>query len=280
MGDALAVIPTYRPDRAGLLALLADLQAAELPVLVTDDASPATSDRLLAEIAARAVPVRRHVRNAGIARGLNEGLRLARQQGATWLLTVDQDTRLTPDTLRQLQQTANSSDRIGVVGVQVICDASGDVTYPARLVGDLLVTEEVFQTASLWRVSALDSFGGFDERLGIDGVDAAACLRLRERAWQVVLAPRTEVQHRYGEGSAVRLFGRKVVSTGHSPQRRESMVRNRLALAPAEFRQSPRHAIRTLRRVAVNTVLGATIEEHRLANLAGSLRGLRSTRGR
>jgi len=52
------------------------------------------------------------------------------------------------------------------------------------------------------------------------------------------------------------------------------MVRNRLALAPAEFRQSPVQAARTLRRVAVNLALAATVEEDRTAKVMGGLRGL------
>jgi len=273
-----AIVPTYRPDADGLLALLDDLQACDVPVLVSDDASPATADRLLARVAARGIDVIRHRYNAGIARGLNEGLARAGQHGCAYLLTLDQDTRLPDGVVASLLQVAQASPQAGVVGVEVIRDASSDLSYPSKSVGGLLVTEEVFQTASLWRVDALRAGGGFDERLGIDGVDAAACLRLRERGWLVALAPGTHVLHRYGAGSEVRLLGRSIVSTGHSPARRESMVRNRLALAPAEFRQSPAHALRTIRRVAMNTVLGATIEEHRIANLMGSLRGLASPR--
>lgn len=276
MARVLAVIPTYRPEPDGLQSLVEDLYLAGLPVIVSDDASPATSDRVLAHLAASGAQVLRHVRNAGIARGLNEGLALAVARGAEWLLTMDQDSRIAPAAIAQLVEVAVSHPGIGVVGVEVIADASGDLRYPSRAEGGMHLTEEVFQTGSLWNVAALGQIGGFDERLGIDGVDAAACLRLRERAWRVVLAPRTRVEHRYGSGTRVRLLGRPVVSTGHSPQRRETMIRNRIALAPAEFRQSPRHAIRTLRRVAVNTLLGVTIEEHRLANLMGSLRGLRS----
>ena len=52
------------------------------------------------------------------------------------------------------------------------------------------------------------------------------------------------------------------------------MVRNRLRLAPAEFAQSPKHALRTLRRVAVNTLLAITVEDDRWAKAKGSARGI------
>jgi hypothetical protein len=80
--------------------------------------------------------------------------------------------------------------------------------------------------------------------------------------------------HRVGEGRAVRILGRTVLASGHSPERRTTIVRNRLRLAPEEFRQSPRHAMRTLRRVAVGTLLAVTVEDDRWAKARASFRGL------
>ncbi len=270
---------TYRPEEGDLLGVVDALRAQGVGVLVTDDASPAPFDPVLRAVAELGVPVVRHRSNQGIARGLNEGLAFARSSGASWLLTVDQDSVVPPHLVADLLQVASSHPSIGVVGVETLDDPSGPVGYPSREADGLLVTEEVFQTCSLWSVVALDAIGGFDETLGIDGVDAAACLRLRSLDYVVALAPGTRIAHRYGEGRQVRVLGRTVVSTGHSPARRESMTRNRLALAPAEFRQSPRHAWRTLRRVGVNAVLGSTIEPNRWENTKGTLRGLLPRRG-
>ncbi|MDI1288712.1 MAG: hypothetical protein PSX37_02015, partial [bacterium] len=75
-------------------------------------------------------------------------------------------------------------------------------------------------------------------------------------------------------GRQVTVLGRTVLASGHSPERRTTMVRNRLRLAPEEFAQSPVHAFRTLRRVAMSTLLAATIEDERWAKVKGSARGL------
>ena len=63
-------------------------------------------------------------------------------------------------------------------------------------------------------------------------------------------------------------------------ERRTSIVRNRLRLAPEEFAQSPVHALRTLRRVAVGTALAVTVEEDRWAKAKASARGLLPSRQR
>ena len=275
-GPVLAVVPTYRPPHA-VQSLVASLRAQGMPVAVVDDASPCTTDRLLADLARMpGVEVLRNQHNTGIARSLNQGLALAQSTGASWLLTVDQDSALPSDFLRGLLAAA-TSPRIGVIGPKTIGDASGDLTYPTWTEDGLLLTHEVFQTGALWSVSTLGRVGGFDERLAMDGVDAAACLRLREAGYLVALAPGLALEHRVGGARQVTLLGRSVVVSHHSAERRFSILRNRLRLAPAEFRQSPLHAFRTLRRVALQSALAVTIEEQRPAKalaLIGALTSL------
>ncbi len=284
MSSVAAVIPAYRPDDSALLALVESLTSAGIPVLVTDDASPCTFDHALRSVANRGITVVRHPRNAGIARGLNEGLAFARERGAAWLLTVDQDSTLPAGYVDALLASAPAESglwsdpsalRPGVIGAGIIGDASGDLDYPTRSEQGFSVTEEVFQTGSLWSVAALTEIGGFDERLGIDGVDSAACLALRKAGYSVVVAPSVRLSHTLGtKARSVRILGREVVASGHSAERRESMVRNRLRLAPGEFAESPTHAFRTLRRLAMNTALAVTVEDDRWAKAKGSVRGL------
>lgn len=276
-----AVVPTFRPDGAHLLSVVTGLMQESVPCLVVDDASPCTFDRALASVAAEGVGVVRHQRNKGIARSLNEGLRFAASLGAEWLLTVDQDSSLPPGHAAALvEAVVMAEDNLGdgqvsAVAAGVISDASGALGYPTIMRKGLPITEEVIQTGTLWRVDALSATGGFDERLGIDAVDAAACLALRSAGRVILLVPDRSLGHRLGNSAQIRILGRVVVSSGHSPERRETIIRNRLRLFPAEFRQSPRHALRTLRRTAVATALAVSIEDDRWAKARGALRGLR-----
>ena len=144
----------------------------------------------------------------------------------------------------------------------------------------MAVTAEVFQTGALWSVAALLDAGGFDERLGIDAVDASACLSLRRAGFRVVLEPAAHLSHQWGNAQKARLLGRAVSVTHHSPERRTTMVRNRLRLAPAEFAASPTQGFRSLRRLAVNTALAVTVEEDRWAKAKASARGLLPERKR
>ena len=282
--SVVAVIPTFGPPEE-LLELVTVLRLAECLVVVSDDASPCTSDAVLRDVGAlEGVDVLRHDTNAGIARGLNEGLAIAQERGAAWLLTVDQDSMVTPGYVPSLLDAANvrlqAGERLGAIGAEVIEDISGTMNYPLATVDGRLITEEIIQTGTLWNVAALSRVGGFDQAMGMDAVDAAACLALRKAGFTVGVAAGLSVEHAIGRSKLVSLGGRKVMVTGHSPERRASMLRSRLRLLPGEFRQSPRHALRTIRRVAVNQTLGLIIEGERWEKAKGTARGLLPSRTR
>lgn len=261
MPDLVVVIPTYNPP-VELRELVSTIEQSGFPLVISDDASPCTYDPTLRDLPV--AQIFRHTHNKGIARGLNDGLKLAITLGADWLLTLDQDSRIDQEYISSIKHIADDLSKqlwsdtppIGAVAPLSVIDDSGTITYPVRKVGDLSVTEEVIQSGTLWNVPALAAVGGFDERLGIDAVDSAACLRLREAGYAIALTGAVTFQHSLGAARQVKILGRSVMVTGHSAQRRGSIIRNRLRLAPAEFKQSPRHAFRTLRRVAANEVLG------------------------
>lgn len=244
-------------------------------IVVSDDASPATFDRILQECSA---PVHRHRDNQGIARSLNVGLRFAEDAGAAWLLTVDQDSRLPEgfvDVLHAAARlTADVGLPVGAVAAETVVVGQTQLRYPQREEFGVVTTTEVFQSGTLWNVEALRGIGGFDESLGIDAVDAAACLGLREQGYRIVLAPGVSLEHAFGHGRPVRLLGRTVMATGHSPSRRATMVRNRLRLLPRELRADPAQAWRSSRRLMVNTALSITIENDRWAHARASIKGL------
>jgi len=272
----VSVIPTYRPSET-LLTLVLALEPQVSSIVISDDASPCTFDPTLHRLPA-SIHVIRHESNAGIARGLNDGLAAAMRGNAQWLLTLDQDSEIEPDYVANLLEVANrritAGERLGAIGAESIIDASGVLTYPHKQSLSGPTTEELIQTGTLWSVAALTEIAGFDERLGIDAVDAAACLRLRERGYVIALAPGLSLRHRIGNATTMSFLGKEVMVTGHSPHRRTTMVRNRLRLFPAEFRQSPAHAFRTLRRVALNQTLGLAIEQQRKDKAIASLKGL------
>jgi rhamnosyltransferase len=280
MSRVVAVVPCYRPDADDLVPLVRDLLTQAPVVVVADDASPCTADPTLRTIGALGAVVVRHRRNAGIARSLNDGLRVAREEHADWLLTVDQDSVLPAGYVAAVLSAAEDAcgvlgmGHVGAVAAGAVADVSGALTYPVTVHSGVTTTAEVIQTGTLWSVEGLTAIGGFDETFGIDAVDAAACVRLRAHDRRIVLVPGLTLDHRVGDGRQVEILGRSVHASGHSPERRTTIVRNRLRLAPEEFAQSPAQGFRSLRRMLMNTALAVTVEDDRWAKAKASARGL------
>jgi rhamnosyltransferase len=262
--DVVAVVPTFRPDSA-LVPLVEEL-ARSCSVVVADDGSPCTFDELLRTV--QSIPhvsVIRFASNAGIARSLNTGLQYANEHHASWILTVDQDSVLGPNYVNDAVRIASAGIaanlQIGALGAGIVQDRSGPIRYPTSDIGiphlSCLATQEVIQSGTLWNVPQLNAIGGFRTDLGMDAIDAAACLDLRSRDQHILISPELELHHHLGDAQQIQILGRSVIKTGHSRERRHSMVRNRLRLFPKEFQQSPAHALRTVRRAVVNQVISS-----------------------
>jgi rhamnosyltransferase len=258
-GRVVSVVPTFSPptQTVDLVSIL----ASHGPVVVSDDASPCTSDPTLALVAEiPGVSVVRNSHNCGIGRALNQGLAVAQERGYAWLLTVDQDSYVNADYAQHMVEYADQmvADGVplGALGAGIVRDASGLLSYPTATIKsngrDVVITEEVVQSGTLWSVEALVLVGGFDESLGMDAVDAAACLSLRSQGLLVAVNPAAELQHQIEGAQQFSVLGKTFMVTGHSPARRRAIVRNRLRLFPREFAQSPTHALRTVRRSMVN----------------------------
>ena len=257
----MSVVPTFNPDTDALELIHTLAQSA--PVLVSDDASACTADRILAAAEGMAgVRVVRNSHNRGIGRALNQGLAFARQVGAAWLLTVDQDSSLdeqyAPAMVEYAKSLAQAGVHLGALGCGNVQDASGKLTYPERMQSlsgrSVVTTDEVVQSGTLWPVEPLSAVGGFDQTLGMDAVDGAACLALRERGMIIALNPDVTLRHQIEGAQQIRIFGRQVTVTGHSAARRRAIITNRLGLFPREWAVSPRHALRTVRRSFVNVL--------------------------
>ena len=255
--SVVVVIPTHRPPET-LSELVAELSPLG-PIVISDDCSPVTFDGILRGLSQPRVTVLRHSTNQGIARALNEGLAEAKHQGATWLLTLDQDSWLSSSSAQALlasgsQQSIDSARPVGVIGAGSV-HLQGGATLYSPDTPNVHPVPEVIQSGSLWSVQALNSIGGFRTDFIMDAIDADACLRLRERGYSVLIDRKVEVNHCLGNVQPTRLLGRQILVTRHPPQRLRRMRRNRFRLFPAEFWQSPSNAMRTIRRVAINEVL-------------------------
>ena len=160
--------------------------------------------------------------NLGYAGGNNVGIRAALAGGARYVLVLNNDARVRPDTVAELVRVAQSDDRVAAVGAKILQAehparlwmAWGEVSWRqslVRLVGqDRLDGPSFARERDVAWVSgcglllsrrALDEIGLFDEDFFAYHEEVDWCARARARGLRIVYAPRAEVLHR-GEGSS------------------------------------------------------------------------------
>ncbi|HVM96411.1 MAG TPA: glycosyltransferase family 2 protein [Candidatus Acidoferrales bacterium] len=177
-------------------------------------------------------------RNYGYAGGNNAGISLALRQHADMVLIATQDTRLYPDALARLVQTAVENPRVGVVGPLVVDTRSQRVlscgerySTPLLCVPRTLLRHRqtyhpcypvggILGCAMLLTRELIETVGCFDEGLFAYYEEVDLCLRARRQSFAVACNPQAVVVH-----DGLRGFG-----SGMTPLSAELKTRNLLRL--------------------------------------------------
>ena len=288
----IAVVPTFHPDD-GVVGRLRDLTRQVDRVIVVDDGSGPSADAVLADATESGIEVHRLARNSGIAAALNAGVRAALDDGADFVVNVDQDTDLPDDYVAialGIFATANPVTRLGIVAVDAVNGAPALPTWVSPE-GFGLVPEAI-QTGFVISRECLEHGGLFDERLVIDCVDTEYCLRVRDRGFRIAVAKGTDIRHSIGRRAELRPFGipmrhresgRIATYQYHSPFRRYYIARNNIDLMLRNVLRRPRWVGAVLRRemggMVVSMVSGPQRIAQVLAITTGTVHGLVRRRG-
>ncbi|AEF53561.1 glycosyltransferase family 2 protein [Marinomonas posidonica] len=169
--------------------------------------------------------------NLGIASALNRGAKEAISHRASWLLTMDQDSRFDEASLQTLVTFAYSLPEDHKIGVLSPVHKTINTAVPV-VKGDILTIEvdSVMTSGNLIYLEAFQSVGGFLEKYFIDCVDHEYCLRLKVNGFKIILHKEIFLEHNLGDIEFISLFGKKVYYTNHSAMRRYYISRNRLDL--------------------------------------------------
>lgn len=145
--------------------------------------------------------------NAGLARAYNAALARAQSKGSTWLLLLDQDTRLSSEYLQELLTASKALESASEVGAIVPKLWAGTRLYSPdapflwqmrqqfsdehytveeNVTGMVAQPLTAYNSGAALRVSALERIGGFPEDFWLDYLDHAVFLQLRlqgHRLW-------------------------------------------------------------------------------------------------
>ena len=272
------IVITFHPD-PGFVDRLAALARQVAATYVIDNGS----DELELSFVRRATTAYGAVlvensTNAGIATALNQGMRLARDGGHAWVVTMDQDTLALSTMVGDLtavRDGAPAPETVAVIGAGYV--EGGVTTAPeddADVVPEWCETHAVITSGCLTSVACWDRLGAFRDDLFIDSVDSEYCLRARRAGLRILNSLRTTMVHRMGNTSRRRVLGHTFTVTDYPPLRHYTIARNLVVLAREYGLSEPYWITRTiLGRVRQNLKALITMPS-RGAKIAAIVRGL------
>ena len=262
-----AVVVSYNPT-PDLIENLRVLSPQLGRVLVVDNGSSPNCDSTLAlvETIQHCILVRLDS-NLGTAGALNIGVQRALRDAFAWILTFDQDSRVTPGYVESMLRDYAAADRnydVGLVAPRYL-DAKLGLSYesPRLPTTDLL---EVVTAGAMTPAHVFRRVGIFDESLFIDHVDSEFSLRCRKHGYRLIASPSSLLIHSIGAMAPYRLWRRTYYPSNHSPGRRYYIARNRIHLILRNWRDW-RWVVYEQRAATVELVKVLLMEKDRRAKL-------------
>lgn len=213
-----------------------DLDAGLCDVVVVDNGSADGSPDMVRERFGDSATLIEPGANLGFGTAVNLGARAGEGPASQFVAAANADIELTPGALAALAHRAEREPRCGAVAPRLVAPdgsvqhsvhrfpdvglslavVSGIGRLPA--VGDRLLIEGRWDDARardvpwahgafvLFRRSAFDEVGGFDERQWMYAEDVDIAWRLREASWSFAYEPAARVTHA-GSAAAIQAFG-------------------------------------------------------------------------
>ena len=242
--SVLAVIVSYKPNHARLLALLQSVAGQVSRMVVVDNGSSQETVQYLRTLTARLdFELIEFEQNRGIAAAHNAGIRLAKDRKHEYVLLLDHDSRLEPlcvsALLRAHQSLSSAGVRLAAVGPQYRDETSGmpapflrytrwrSVKVYPRNALDTVEASVLISSGSLIAVTAIDAIGPMDEGLFVDGVDWDWCFRASSLGYRLYGIGAACMTHSLGD-SGLSLW--RWVIPLHSPLRHYYAYRNAILL--------------------------------------------------
>lgn len=285
-----ALVVTHHPD-AGLPSRLAAIATQVSRIVVVDNGSGARARDMFTDLQTDArFRIIRNERNHGVATALNQGMAALRQEGFSWAVTFDQDSRADKSLVPELVAALDSHPtpaRVALIGANVIDTGLEGARrwvrprkgsrwcferVPCGRVDDRGVTV-VITSGTMTNLRIAEELGGFREDLFIDLVDMEYALRAISAGFMITVCCAARLEHSVGDKQRRRLMGFSLFPTFHNPQRRYYLFRNRVLLFKKYAREFPYWVCYEFL-AAINVILCIILfEDHKMDKLKGCLHG-------
>ena len=288
--NCVAIIVIYSPPESLKLLIELVFQQLEMVVLV-DNGENHTLCYLLGATFPR-LHIMRNEAN-GLAKAQNMGIGWAKENGAKWVLLLDDDSLPAPDMVQQFGQyyaclPKEKQQKVGLLAPYLQEDALGKAPHYILPKGRVAFQRRSFTaeenalegvyyacaSGSLIPITLIERIGAMEEAFFLYFIDTEYGLRICDAGYQIHIVKAAVLQHRIGERSNHQLFGRVVSTTNHSALARYWMAKNRATLWWRYSLRQPGYVIFDMVRFASEIIRILCFESYKLAKITAMMRGL------
>ena len=175
--------------------------------------------------------------NRGIASALNQILKVSKEEECNWLLTLDQDSICKHDLVKHYKKICSNDYSIGQLTCRISDRSNGILnTTVIDEKNEYEVIDSCITSGAFNNVSAVDSVGGFDEELFIDGVDIDLSIRLSRNGYKIGCIRYEGMIHTIGAQDKHNIINEKLKTFYHSPLRNYYARRNFIIIAKRYYK--------------------------------------------
>lgn len=263
----IAGIVLYNPQKERLMENINAISSQVESVFCIDNASDNKYE--IGQIISRYsnVSVKYNSENKGIAAALNQLLKYAMDNNATYLLTLDQDSVVSDKYVHNILDF-NISDNVALIAPNILDrnDKSGVMleNKGIRCVNDCITS------GTMMNVQICKKIGWFDEKMFIDYVDFEYCYRVVDKGYKIIKNNNVVLSHQLGDGKIVRLLGTNIMVANHSPIRHFYLIRNLVYLV----KKYPMRTVIFMRRIFKEFILIIFYELNKIEKLKACIKGM------
>lgn len=218
----VAGIVTYNPDLDRLRENIESIISQVEKVIVFDNGSK--NQTKIKELYQEKVILITSPVNIGIAAALNRLMQRSRELGATWMVSLDQDSVCSQNFCEQMRAYLYKEDNFGIVAPVIVDRNVGIVGHNPEK--EYRSVRTCITSGAFTRIDVWNKIGGYDESMFIDSVDFEFCYRVRQAGYKVVQVRDVRLLHEIGKSEKKKFIFWTIDVKNHSAFRKYYIARN------------------------------------------------------